>query len=154
MERPSFENYTAPGYTCLTKLENINQGKPIDVSILLKNPKDAYDFKEELKKHLIFDISNVDTNDQLLQFLGEFKSERTTNFLNLIAGVVIGIIMFTSIFVIRNSFNISLTEKTKELGILASIGATRKQIRVNHWLTLIIYAEKLFNFSLYLCVCH
>ncbi len=129
MERPSFENYTAPGYTCLTKLENIDQGKPIDVSILLKNPKDAYDFKEELKKHLIFDISNVDTNDQLLQFLGEFKSERTTNFLNLIAGVVIGIIMFTSIFVIRNSFNISLTEKTKELGILASIGATRKQIR-------------------------
>ena len=32
--------------------------------------------------------------------------------------------------------------------------ATRKQIRVNHWLTLIIYAEKLFSFSLYLCVCH
>ena len=129
MERPNFENYTAPGYTCITKLENIDQGKPIDVSILTTNSSEAYDFQEELKKHLIFDTSDVDTNDQLLQFLGEFKSERTSNFLEVIAGVVIGIIMFTSIFVIRNSFNISLTEKTKELGILASIGATRKQIR-------------------------
>ena len=42
--------------------------------------------------------------------------------------------MFTSIFVIRNSFNISLTEKTKELGILASIGATRKQIRKKYFI--------------------
>ena len=48
--------------------------------------------------------------------------------------------MFTSIFVIRNSFNISLTEKTRELGILASIGATTKQLRKSVLFESIIYA--------------
>lgn len=129
VERPSFENYSAPGYTLITKLDTINQGKPIDVSVLLKNPKDTYELEKELNEHLIFNTSSVDTNDYLLQFLGTFKSDRTSDFITVIAGVVIAIIMFTSIFVIRNSFNISLTERTKELGILASIGATTKQLR-------------------------
>ncbi len=48
-----------------------------------------------------------------------------------IASVVIFIIMFTSIFCIRNSFAISITEKMKLYGMLASIGATKKQIKKN-----------------------
>lgn len=60
---------------------------------------------------------------------GVFKSNRTGEVFTTLAGIVIGIIIFTSVFVIRNSFNISLTEKTKELGMIASVGATSKQIR-------------------------
>lgn len=140
MERPNFEDYSAPGYTLISKLDNIDLGKPIDVTILLKNPKDTYQMQDELKKHLIFSNSSVTTNDYLLQFLGIFKSSRTNNYLLFVATIVIIIIMFTSIFVIRNSFNISLTEKTKELGILASIGATRKQLRKSVLFESIIYA--------------
>lgn len=46
-----------------------------------------------------------------------------------VTGVVIGIIIFTSVFCIRNSFAISITEKMKMYGELASIGATKKQIK-------------------------
>lgn len=45
--------------------------------------------------------------------------------------VVIFIIMFTSIFCIRNSFAIAITEKMKMYGMLASVGTTRKQIKRN-----------------------
>lgn len=140
MERPNFEEYSAPGYTLITKLENIDLGKPIDVTILLKKPKDTYEVQTELKKHLIFNNSEVTTNDSLLQFLGVFKSSRTNEYIIFLACIVISIIMFTSIFVIRNSFNISLTEKTRELGILASIGATTKQLRKSVLFESIIYA--------------
>lgn len=140
MERPSFEEYSAPGYTLITKLDNIDLGKPLDVTILLKNPKETYEVQTELKKHLIFNNSDVITNDSLLQFLGVFKSSRTNEYIIFLASIVIAIIMFTSIFVIRNSFNISLTEKTRELGILASIGATTKQLRKSVLFESIIYA--------------
>ena len=46
-----------------------------------------------------------------------------------IAGVIIVIIVVSSVFVIRNSFAISVAEKTKQYGMLASVGATKKQIR-------------------------
>ena len=46
-----------------------------------------------------------------------------------VGGVVIFIIMFTSIFCIRNSFAISITEKMKMYGMLSSVGATKKQIK-------------------------
>lgn len=40
-------------------------------------------------------------------------------------------IVISSILVIRNSFSISITERYKQYGMLASIGATQKQIRKN-----------------------
>ena len=45
--------------------------------------------------------------------------------------VVIGIIIFTSVFCIKNSFDISITEKIRQYGMLRSIGATKKQIKHN-----------------------
>lgn len=46
-----------------------------------------------------------------------------------VGGVVIFIIIFTSVFCIRNSFAISITEKMKMYGMLSSVGATKKQIK-------------------------
>lgn len=46
-----------------------------------------------------------------------------------IAIFVIGAIAIVSAFVIRNSFNISITERARQFGMLSSIGARPKQIR-------------------------
>ena len=40
-----------------------------------------------------------------------------------------GIIMIASISLIYNAFSISISERTKQFGLLKSIGATKKQIR-------------------------
>lgn len=57
--------------------------------------------------------------------------DNTVNVLYNIIGIVLAIIVVTSAFCISNSFGISITEKTKQYGMLASIGATPKQIRRN-----------------------
>ena len=43
--------------------------------------------------------------------------------------ILMGIIMVASISLIYNAFSISISERTKQFGLLKSIGATKKQIR-------------------------
>lgn len=129
MERLDIENYSAPGYTMITKLENTNINKDRNIALLLKKPSETYNFSEYLKKTLNINEATIQVNESLLYYMGIFKSNRMENFLLVMAIIVIGIILFTSAFVIKNSFNISLTEKTKELGMIASVGATSKQLR-------------------------
>lgn len=50
-------------------------------------------------------------------------------FLYSFGGIVLGIIMVGSIFLIYNSFSISLNERIREIGVLASVGATARQLR-------------------------
>lgn len=129
MKRPNSESYSAPGYTMITKLDNIDNDKNINMSIVLNEPSETYEFKDYLIKELKIDENSISINEQILYYMGIFKSGRTENFVTIMAIIVIGIIIFTSAFVIKNSFNISLTEKTRELGMIASIGATSKQLR-------------------------
>ena len=67
----------------------------------------------------------------MLQFEGGTRSEQTMQVLYRMAVIVILIIIFTSVFVIKNSFDMSIMERIKQYGMLASIGATSKQIRKN-----------------------
>ena len=46
-----------------------------------------------------------------------------------VGGILVSIIMIGSIFLIYNSFNISLNERTHQFGIFSSVGATAKQLR-------------------------
>ncbi|MCQ2570844.1 MAG: ABC transporter permease [Candidatus Saccharibacteria bacterium] len=80
---------------------------------------------------------NVRTNDSLLAFDGNVDYNTNTILIS-IATLVIGSIIIASIFTIRNSFNISTTERIREFGILSSIGATPRQIRYSVLLEAII----------------
>ncbi len=129
MERLNSESYSAPGYTLITKLDKIDDTKNVNMSIILKDPTEVYEFEDYLKNDLQIDEINISENQDLLYYMGIFKSDRVETFVITMLVIVIGIIVFTSAFVIKNSFSISLTEKTRELGMIASVGATAKQIR-------------------------
>ena len=136
IERPSMniEPYTAPGYTAITYEDSkneINAGNPSNIYITLKNPKEYERVEKQIKETIEAETSqniDVDVNTDLLRFEGVL-SESTLGVLYGIAGVIIVIIVVSSVFVIRNSFSISVSEKTKQYGMLASVGATKKQIR-------------------------
>lgn len=110
----------------------------LNAYIALKNPKN---YKTSIKE--ILGVSNYNdiysnentkyenfkVNNELLRWEVFAFSDRTISMLYSVAGVVIFIILFTSIFCIRNSFAISTTEKMKMYGMLASVGATKKQIK-------------------------
>jgi len=71
---------------------------------------------------------NVRTNSELLRYEG-VMGDSALSALYQLATIVIGIIVVTSVFVIRNSFSISATERARQFGMLASVGATPRQIR-------------------------
>lgn len=74
-------------------------------------------------------IAQVTENYWLLKWINFTFSDNTMNWVYSMAAMAIAVIIVTSVFCIRNSFMISLTEKMKLYGRLASVGTTSKQQR-------------------------
>lgn len=68
-------------------------------------------------------------NRFLISYECIFPIDGTFKALFTVATVVALIIILTSVYCIKNSFNISITEKIRQYGMLASVGATRRQIK-------------------------
>lgn len=129
---PSFEMVSEDGgygYTFVTVLDHDTEGEALDYALQLKHPSETYRFYEELTGEQGYE--HVMTNDTLLRYEGVAKSERTMQVLYSLAAIVILIIILTSVFVIKNSFDISIMERIRQYGMLASVGATSKQLRKN-----------------------
>ena len=108
----------------------------------LQNTADILGFKADDMSHVISDeispedqqtsgINGYSFNTTLLAMKGYGGSEGTNVMIFSLAVIIIIIVMLASVFVIRNSFAISITEKTSMYGMLASVGATKRQIRRN-----------------------
>ncbi len=141
IERPdySFENYSCPAYTIITT--GINTEKK-DVYLSLKNPRGyktsipqilGVEDYSEVRGAMTTDYKydNFDINDELLRWEVFAFSDSTISMMYSVIAVVMAIIIFTSVFCIRNSFAISITEKIKMYAMLSSIGAAKKQIKKN-----------------------
>lgn len=143
IERPdsSFEAYSNPCYTTITVSAEASSQSNITAFLVLKNPLDYQKSFVELLginsytdiKHHSFDepprYQEYDINQELLRWEVFAFSDSTVLMLISVLGVVIFIIMFSSIFCIRNSFAIATMEKIRMYGMLASVGATKRQIR-------------------------
>lgn len=129
METLDVENLYSPGYSALTYMDEIPS--TIDISVLYKSPKEYEKATKDICKTLNLDFDeDIYVNSDFLRFQG-VMSYGMLRVLYAIAGVVIFIIVISSVFVIRNSFSISVAEKNRQYGMLSSVGATSKQIRRN-----------------------
>ena len=161
IERPAtnIESYSSPGYTFITYMDGNNLNGVVDIyaQYTKAGTKNAYKITANLigvNENLFEKVNSKDSlasaedistlnsqmnsakyqinlNSYLIDLENNPISSSSIGGLGIVAGIVIGIIIFTSVFCIKNSFDISITEKTKQYGILRSIGATRKQIRKN-----------------------
>lgn len=115
---------------------------PQSESNYLQNTADILGFKADDMSNVISDeispedqqtsgINGYSFNTTLLAMKGYGGSEGTNVMIFSLAVIIIIIVMLASVFVIRNSFAISITEKTSMYGMLASVGATKRQIRRN-----------------------
>ena len=121
-QRPDFEDYFAPGYTALTVPDDTGELTEADVYFRMKNAKDIYDFKSD-------NGLSGKTHSDLLLLTGVSRYDTFYSFIFGLTAVIIGLIMFGSIMLIYNAFAISVSERTKQFGLLSSIGATKKQLR-------------------------
>lgn len=120
--RPEFEDYFSPGYTALTTPDEYTEDAQYTVFYRMKDIGNIYNFMNK-------NGFEGRTHSELLMFSGV---SRYASFYGVIYGlisVVIGLIMFGSIMLIYNAFSISVSERTKQFGLLSSIGATKKQLR-------------------------
>ncbi len=155
IERPNtgVEPVTAPGYSAFTRLEDPSQAAEADVyatytrqglrhrdqvtaGILGVSPElylrwmDGLQVCTEQEKQLVETVaSSVRENYWLLKWELMLFSNSMMNVMYSMAAIAVGIIIVTSIFCIRNSFVISLTEKMKLYGRLSSVGTTAAQQR-------------------------
>lgn len=123
-QRPGFEEVAAPGYTLITKADAPDQATRTSLFVTLKNPRGvhAYASRNAGSHAYVF-------NDNVLRFMGLSDDNLFNHFLYAVGGILVAIIMIGSIFLIYNAFNISLNERTRQFGILASVGATARQLR-------------------------
>ena len=121
-ERPNFENYSAPGYTAITVMDKVRpEGSLYNFYFKLDNPKEAVEWFGHL--------SGASYNSEVLTYLGVSAFDGFYSVLYGLAAILCGLIMFGSISLIYNAFSISVSERTKQFGLLSSIGATKKQLR-------------------------
>lgn len=125
-----------PGIGCLTvDLENsINNNQ--SVYIRIKNPASYKKTFSEILGTTFTNDSPTATeeysiNASLLRWQALKFDSSTTTMIYSIMSVLLVIIVGTSVFCIKNSFDISVMEKKKNYGMLASAGATKKQIKRN-----------------------
>lgn len=130
-ERPTFENFSAPGYTAFTTGEN-KDAYSYDVLFQIKDPTTIDTFLNKFIKKLPSEqlgVADSSVHSDLLRFTGQSPNGNYMNVLEGMGAILMGIIMAASISLIYNAFSISISERTKQFGLLKSIGATKKQIR-------------------------
>lgn len=151
-ERPStaLEPFSSPGYTFITTnasgVKNYtvfarytkdglkNQYKVtagilgVNEKVLKKNIQE-FNYKEVNEKEQGKSKFYFDINRYLIMLETNAYCDSSMKALLVLSTIVTVIIIVTSVYCIKNSFNISITEKTKEYGILKSVGATTSQIK-------------------------
>ncbi|MBR5418703.1 ABC transporter permease [Candidatus Saccharibacteria bacterium] len=126
--------YPKSYYTRIDSLSEADRAADKNWTIYLRFNTAKIKYHERYGKDIDYALSdagvysNMRVNRSLLSFDGDIDYNTATIMASL-AALFIGSLVIASIFTIRNSFNISTTERTREFGVLSSIGATPRQIR-------------------------
>lgn len=120
-ERAGFEDYSAPGYVALTCPDDAGP----DEYCLYYKTRSASDAEAPAEALGL----NAAQNWDLLAYSGRFRYANVTRMLVNFAGILIFLIALGSISLIYSAFSISVSQRTRQFGILSSVGATRRQLR-------------------------
>ena len=100
----------------------------VDVTVrAAATPGDFYDRVTAFAE--TFPNGGVEFNDDLLRTMGLLDDSYLRGTFLLVGGIVGLIILIGSVMLIYNAFAISVSERARQLGMLASVGATKKQKR-------------------------
>lgn len=105
----------------------------VDEKLFAKANNSSVEMTAEESDRFLKEMENakydIYMNGYLISYECVFPIDGSFKALFTVAAVVALIIILTSVYCIKNSFNISITEKIRQYGMLASVGATRRQIK-------------------------
>ncbi|MFK3960853.1 ABC transporter permease [Pseudalkalibacillus hwajinpoensis] len=128
IKRPTWEPAWAPGYTAISYVDQslMNSKDTVDAVVVLdKVKRSLYEHAETLAKQN--NIENVTFNDELLRYYGVTDNDNLLKTMLLLTGIIMSVIIIGSVALIYNAFAISVSERSRHLGMLASVGATKRQ---------------------------
>lgn len=130
IKRPSSEYNWSPGYTAISCLDNsaVKTDQTINAYVLFKKINTEL-FNTAKKLASGQGIEKLSFNNDLLRYYGIYADDSVRNMLYGLSAIIIIIIVIGSVSLIYNSFAISVSERSRYLGMLSSIGATKKQKR-------------------------
>ncbi len=123
-QRPSFEEYAAPGYTLITMADNAEGAEHLSAFVTLEKPGQIRSYVKSAAQGHAYVL-----NDDVLRFMGVSGDKLFNTLLYSLGIILVALVMLGSVFLIYNSFHISLNERTHQFGIFMSVGATEKQLR-------------------------
>jgi putative ABC transport system permease protein len=129
-KRPTFEPSWSASYTAITFLDTQALGPKDTVSALFlarRANRGLFEEGKELAARIGLRERQVRFNTNLLRYSGIFAGDSTQAMVYTFAGVFMAIIIVSSVSVIYNAFAISVSERISQLGMLASVGATKRQ---------------------------
>ncbi len=122
-ERPSFENYSAPGYTALTVLSDDVESFGYTAYFHVRNASRNLDALAQEYEQWV-----TDYNWDVLMFSGSSRYGNLSAMIFMLGMIFVLLILLGSVSLIYSVFSISVGERTRQYGLLASVGATRRQI--------------------------
>lgn len=134
METPGFESSWSAGYGLLGYLDpaTLEANDRVDVYMTVPNlSRDIYKNVNALVAGVGDAQTGAEFNDNLLRYYGVVEWDNVYAFLQGFMLVIILIIVIASISLIYNAFAMSVSERARQLGLLASVGATRRQKRAS-----------------------
>ncbi len=123
------ETASAPGYTVYTYMSDEVIGVDdyiYDIYFKTKDLVHIYQFPVEEDVTLVY-------NAEVLGVMGLLGNGGTSVTSIVLAACIICLILTGGIALIYNMFSISVSERTKQFGLLSSVGATQKQIKKMIW---------------------
>ncbi|MCD2492873.1 FtsX-like permease family protein [Lacrimispora sp. NSJ-141] len=129
IERPHFESYNQASYTAITYLDTsaLDGTEKLEVSVKVKSlNKSLYSWADGLAASLDVECGY---NTSLLSYYLLSGNNTIVSMLTRVKWVMMLIVAAGSVAVIYSSFSISISERSRYLGMLASVGATKKQKR-------------------------
>ncbi len=122
---PAFQNGSEPAYYCLTRSDKEpGQDALWRCFFRIRRPGEIYSFIEEK-----FEEYGATYQTELLRCLGSSVNRPAMRIVYGMAAILTALIMTGGIALVYNSFAISVSNRTKQFGILASAGATPAQLR-------------------------
>ncbi|MHA2855991.1 FtsX-like permease family protein [Paenibacillus lautus] len=130
IKRPVWETAWAPGYTIISYVDEnfIGATDQVNAAVVLQKIKPSLfaDAENVAKRN---DIESVQYNNDLLHYYGLSKNKESYSMMYTLSAILMAVIMIGSVSLIYNAFAISVSERSRHLGMLASVGATRRQKR-------------------------
>lgn len=127
---PNWEHSFSPAYTVLSSTHEafIGANEQVNASVLVKKlNRSIFNHSNQLAEN--FGIEEVIFNDELLRYHGIVEGDNLNRTFISLVTIIIAIIVVGSVSLINNAFAISVSERSRYLGMLASVGATKRQKR-------------------------